>query len=138
MSSAADTSADQETADLILRLQLEVAGVCPESFTGKSRDPTDTQLAFELQREQLETVSQYLSDKRMAHSIAAAVQADEQIITQEIQGRERGSTRSRTMSPRPLGNDARTRLRERLDAIPVDASYWQSDYYDHDEPESSA
>jgi hypothetical protein len=66
MSATPDGSIDQETADLILRLQLEDAGVYLESCTGKARDPTDTQLAFELQREQLETVSQPLSDKRMA------------------------------------------------------------------------
>ncbi|KAL3454437.1 hypothetical protein BJX65DRAFT_301077 [Aspergillus insuetus] len=54
MSSSPDGSIDQGTADLILKLQLEDAGVYLESCIGKSKDPTDAQVAFELQREDLQ------------------------------------------------------------------------------------
>lgn len=71
---------DQATADLILKLQLEDAGVYFDTSKGKSRDPTDEDIAFRLQQEELEDTSHFLNDKRMARSIAAAVQADGQTI----------------------------------------------------------
>jgi hypothetical protein len=133
MSSTADGSIDQETADLILKLQLEDAGVYLESCTGKSKDPTDRQVAFELQREQLEAVCQNLSDKRMALSIAAAVQADQQILARELAAQPQ--TRSRTTAP--LDNTAFAKFQD-LSRIAIDTSYWQPNYPEPDEPESSA
>ena len=71
---------DQSTADLIVRLQLEDAGFYFESSKGKSREPTDEELAFQLQNEELKGVSQFLLDRRMAMSFAAAVQADGDLL----------------------------------------------------------
>ncbi|KAH2301911.1 hypothetical protein KXV98_004556, partial [Aspergillus fumigatus] len=71
---------DQPTADLLIQLQLQDAGLYFESSKGKSRDPTDEELAFQLQNEELEIISQLLADRRMATSFAAAVQADGCIV----------------------------------------------------------
>ncbi|KAJ5582136.1 IBR finger domain-containing protein [Penicillium sp. DV-2018c] len=71
---------DQATADLIVQLQLEDVGLHTRNSKGKSRDPTDEQLAFQLQNNDLESMSQLLSDRRMAMSFAAAVQADARIL----------------------------------------------------------
>ncbi|KAL2836858.1 hypothetical protein BJX68DRAFT_273338 [Aspergillus pseudodeflectus] len=113
MSATLDGSIDQETADLILRLQL-----------GDAARPT---------RDQLETVSQCLSDKRMALSIAAAVQADQQILARELAAHPQ--TRPRTTSP--LDNAAFATFQD-LSRIAIDTSYWKPDYPGPDEPESSA
>ncbi|KGO75966.1 hypothetical protein PITC_073420 [Penicillium italicum] len=71
---------DQATADLIIQLQLQDVGVYAEYVKGKAREPTDEELAFQLQNDDLESGSQLLSDRRMAMSFAAAVQADAQIL----------------------------------------------------------
>ncbi|KAJ5135251.1 uncharacterized protein N7515_004529 [Penicillium bovifimosum] len=73
---------DQLTAELIVHLQLEDACSCSETFKGKSRGPTDAELAFQLQKEQLEAVSHTLKDRRMAMSFAAAVQADGRVLAE--------------------------------------------------------
>ncbi|KAL2828190.1 IBR finger domain protein [Aspergillus cavernicola] len=74
---------DQPTADLIVQLQLQDAGLYFETSKGKSRDPTDEELAFQLQNEELENISQLLVDRRMALSFAAAVQADGPILAEK-------------------------------------------------------
>lgn len=51
---------DQSTADLIIQLQLQDANLYFESSKGKSREPTDEELAFQLQNEELERSSQFL------------------------------------------------------------------------------
>lgn len=71
---------DQPTADLLIQLQLQDASLYFKSSKGKSRDPTDEELAFQLQNEELEIISQLLADRRMATSFAAAVQADGCIV----------------------------------------------------------
>ncbi|KAL4866289.1 hypothetical protein BDV12DRAFT_210633 [Aspergillus spectabilis] len=71
---------DQATADLIVQLQLEDVGIYFDRSKGKSREPTDEELAFKLQNEELENSSQFLLDKRMAISMAAAVVADGQVL----------------------------------------------------------
>ncbi|KAJ5167160.1 IBR finger domain-containing protein [Penicillium canariense] len=71
---------DQATADLIIQLQLQDVGLYAEYSKGKSRQPTDEELAFQLHNDDLESVSQLLSDRRMAMSFAAAVQTDAQIL----------------------------------------------------------
>jgi hypothetical protein len=50
MSSTVTATADQVTANLILQLQLEDAGVYLKSHTGKSENPTDAEVAFQLQQ----------------------------------------------------------------------------------------
>jgi hypothetical protein len=70
---------DQPTAELIVQIQLQDAGFYAETSKGKSRDPTNEELAFQLQKEQLEEISHILKDRRMAMSFAAAVQADGRI-----------------------------------------------------------
>ncbi|KAH1514954.1 hypothetical protein KXX18_008396, partial [Aspergillus fumigatus] len=59
---------------------LQDASLYFKSSKGKSRDPTDEELAFQLQNEELEIISQLLADRRMATSFAAAVQADGCIV----------------------------------------------------------
>jgi IBR domain, a half RING-finger domain len=71
---------DLPTADLIVQLQLEDAGLYFGSSKGKSREPTSEEVAFQLQNEELESISQLLMDRRMAMSFAAAVQADGRIL----------------------------------------------------------
>lgn len=75
---------DQHTADLIIQLQLQDAGLYFESSKGKSREPTDEELAFQLQIEELEGNSQFLFDRRMAISFAAAVQTDGMILADNL------------------------------------------------------
>ncbi|PKX99530.1 BRcat and Rcat domain-containing protein [Aspergillus novofumigatus IBT 16806] len=61
---------DQPTADLLVQLQLQDASLYFKSSKGKSRDPTDEELAFQLQNKELEIISHF----------AAAVQADRCIV----------------------------------------------------------
>ncbi|QMW33268.1 hypothetical protein G4B84_008699 [Aspergillus flavus NRRL3357] len=84
MACVLESGVDQSTADLIVQLQLEDAGCYFESSKGKSREPTDEELAFQLQNEELESVSQFLLDRRMAMSFAAAVQADGNILDDSV------------------------------------------------------
>ncbi|KAE8307822.1 hypothetical protein BDV41DRAFT_553263 [Aspergillus transmontanensis] len=84
MACVLEPGVDQSTADLIVQLQLEDAGFYFESSKGKTREPTDEELAFQLQNEELESVSQFLVDRRMAMSFAAAVQADGNILDDSV------------------------------------------------------
>ncbi|KAJ5185833.1 hypothetical protein N7491_006297 [Penicillium cf. griseofulvum] len=102
---------DQPTAELIVQIQLQDAGLYSEISKGKSRDLTDEELAFQLQNEQLEAISNFLKDRRMAMSFAAAVQADGRILAQtqveeESASKDRGIAR-RWMDGEDLvsGND---------------------------------
>ncbi|KAL4787730.1 hypothetical protein BJX76DRAFT_353991 [Aspergillus varians] len=88
---------DQATADLIAQLQREDAESYFETRKGKSRDPTDEELAFQLLNEELGSVSQFLGDKRMAMSMAAAVQVDGQAIA-DTEMEERAATRDRNVA----------------------------------------
>ncbi|KAF3492109.1 IBR finger domain-containing protein [Arthroderma uncinatum] len=80
MASVLEPEVEQSTADLIIRLQLEDTDLYFKSWKGKSLDLTDEELAFQLQNEEFESMSQYLSDRRMATSFAAAVRADGRIL----------------------------------------------------------
>ncbi|PYH93678.1 hypothetical protein BO71DRAFT_354762 [Aspergillus ellipticus CBS 707.79] len=71
---------DQSTIDLMVQLQLEDAGLHFETPKGKSREPTDEELAVQLQEEELKCASQILADRRMASSFAAAVRADGRLL----------------------------------------------------------
>ncbi|KAJ5551297.1 IBR finger domain-containing protein [Penicillium sp. DV-2018c] len=70
---------DQATADLIVQLQLEDVGLHTRNSKGKSRDPTDEQLAFQLQNNDLESMSQLLSDRKMAMNLANSQVEEENI-----------------------------------------------------------
>lgn len=88
---------DQLTAELIVLIQLENACSYSETSKGKSRDPTDEELAFHLQKEQLEAVSHALKDRRIAMSFAAAVQADGRILA-ETQVEEESASEDRLVA----------------------------------------
>ncbi|KAL2838621.1 hypothetical protein BJY01DRAFT_257966 [Aspergillus pseudoustus] len=124
---AARTSIDQATADLVLKLQLEDAGIHLEARNDTSTDPTDEELAFQLQQEALQTISQCLDDKRMALSIAAAMQTDGPIIANGIHGRGQGRLGTADHDSTAL-DDFITEIRATLPTNPfVDASFCQPD-----------
>lgn len=88
---------DQPTADLIVQLQLQDVGHYSDTSKGKSRDPTDEELAFQLQNEELESISRYLEDRQMAMSFAAAVEADGRILA-ENQEEEDNASKDRSIA----------------------------------------
>jgi hypothetical protein len=90
---------DQPTFDLIVQLQLQDADLYFESSKGKSREPTDEDLAFHLQNEEWESICQFLEDRRMAMSFAAAVQADGQVLA-ESQVEEENASKDRDFARR--------------------------------------
>lgn len=75
---------DPASASVIMQLQLQDAELYFASFKGKSREPTSEEQAFRIQDDELKAVSQVLLDRRMAESVAAAVQADGQILANSI------------------------------------------------------
>ncbi|KAK4949590.1 hypothetical protein LTR66_014036 [Elasticomyces elasticus] len=88
---------DQPTAELIIQIQLQDASSFSNTLKGKARDPTDEELAFYLQKEQLEAVSHALKDRRMAVSSAAAIQADGRILA-ETQVEEESASKDRIVA----------------------------------------
>ncbi|KAJ5346956.1 uncharacterized protein N7506_000209 [Penicillium brevicompactum] len=88
---------DQPTAELIIQIQLQDASSFSNTLKGKSRDPTDKELAFYLQKEQLEAVSHALKDRRMVMSFAAAIQADGRILA-ETQVEEESASKDRIVA----------------------------------------
>ncbi|TAQ85458.1 hypothetical protein B7494_g6206 [Chlorociboria aeruginascens] len=74
---------DEETAALIIQLQIEDADSYSSNSKGKGRegDVLDEALAFNLQKEELKKIYSFLSDKRMTQSIASAVQNDGPILS---------------------------------------------------------
>ncbi|CZT06991.1 related to IBR finger domain protein [Rhynchosporium agropyri] len=74
---------DQQTADLILQLQLEDAEVYFSSTKGKGREGevSDEMLAFELQRQEIENMSLFRTDNRMARSMGSAVVSDGELLS---------------------------------------------------------
>ncbi|CAI7599377.1 unnamed protein product [Penicillium glandicola] len=100
---------DQPTAELIIQIQLQDAFSYSETSKGKSRDPTDEYLAFQLQKEQLEEISLALKDRRMAMSFAAAVQADGRILS-ETQVEEESASKDRLVARQYMhGEDVASR-----------------------------
>ena len=75
---------DQQTADLILQLQLEDAEVYFSSAKGKGREGevSDEMLAFEMQRQEIENMSLFCTDNRMARSMGSAVVSDGQLLSE--------------------------------------------------------
>lgn len=84
MACVLEPATDKPTLDLIVQLQLQDAHLYFESSKGKSREPTDEELAFRLQHEEWESISQFVEDRRMAMSFAAAVQADGRILAESL------------------------------------------------------
>ncbi|KAJ9477880.1 hypothetical protein VN97_g13196 [Penicillium thymicola] len=95
---------DQPTAELIVQIQLQDAGLFSEISKGKSRDPTDEELAFQLQNEQLEAISNFFKDRRMAMSFAATVQADGRILAQ-TQVEEESASQDRSIAHRWMDDE---------------------------------
>lgn len=87
----------QPTAELIVQIQIQGACSYSETSKGKSQDPTDEGLAFQLQKEQLEAISHTLKDRRMVMSFAAAVQADGRILA-ESQAEEESASKDRIIA----------------------------------------
>ncbi|KMU86809.1 RING finger protein [Coccidioides immitis H538.4] len=88
MASVPEPEIDQPTADLIVQLQLQDADLYFESSKGKSREPTDEELAFQLQTEEFKNASQFFVDRRMAMSFATAVQVDGPIMVDNFVAEE--------------------------------------------------
>ncbi|KAL4950633.1 hypothetical protein BDW69DRAFT_197103 [Aspergillus filifer] len=80
MSQDLEPDIDQATADLIHQLQLEDASLYFENSKGKSREPTDEEIAFRMQQQDLHNAFSLAEDKRMAISFSFAVQTDAQAI----------------------------------------------------------
>ncbi|KAL2438936.1 hypothetical protein ABEF95_015025 [Exophiala dermatitidis] len=99
-------SCDLETADLILRLQLEdVQDLRDRSKDQNSGDElNDTQLALSLLEQNLESTRFVISDMLMTRSIADAVQKDGGVITQVIR-EEETACEDHTLAHRLNGTD---------------------------------
>ncbi|PYH29936.1 BRcat and Rcat domain-containing protein [Aspergillus neoniger CBS 115656] len=97
MACVLDPGIDQPTFDLIVQLQLQETDLYFESSKGKSRDPTDEELAFHLQNEEWRNISEYLQDRRMAMSFATAVQADGHVLA-ETQVEEENASKDRIIA----------------------------------------
>ncbi|KFY26711.1 hypothetical protein V493_03912 [Pseudogymnoascus sp. VKM F-4281 (FW-2241)] len=94
---------DEQTAYLIIQLQLQDADFYSSSSKGKAREDeiSDESIAFQLQKQELEGLSIFLSDRRMTQSIADAVQTDglilgETLSQEDIAVRDRGMARRLT------------------------------------------
>ncbi|KAL4800907.1 hypothetical protein BDV19DRAFT_396342 [Aspergillus venezuelensis] len=88
---------DQATADLILQLQLEDVSLYYVTSRGKSREPTDEEIAFRMQQENFHNTSSLAKDKRMALSFSFAVQADAQAIA-DSEAEEKVAARDRELA----------------------------------------
>ena len=64
---------DDETAKLIIQLQLDDIDYSSSKGKGRADDISDISVAFRIQKEELENIALFLSDKRMTRSIALAV-----------------------------------------------------------------
>jgi hypothetical protein len=91
---------DEQTAHLIIQLQLQDADLYSSSSKGKAREgeASDESISFQLQKQELENMSLFLSDRRMTQSIADAVQTDGPILVEtlsqeDIAARDRGLAR---------------------------------------------
>jgi len=74
---------DQQTADHILQLQLDDANVYFSSSKGKGREGevSDETLAFKMQRQEIENMSLFCTDNRMARSMGSAVVSDGHLLS---------------------------------------------------------
>lgn len=96
---------DEETIDLVLKLQIEDLQSLFSKRKGKAiegRAPSDGELAVELQKEELQRLQTLLADNRMTRSIGRAVQDDGASIV-ILTAEERRSTQDREMACRLSG-----------------------------------
>ncbi|TGO61907.1 hypothetical protein BOTNAR_0122g00050 [Botryotinia narcissicola] len=73
---------DDETAKLIIQLQLDDIEYSSSKGKGRADDVSDISIAFKMQKEELENIALFLSDQRMTRSIASAVQTDWAVLTE--------------------------------------------------------
>lgn len=144
---------DQETADLILQLQLEDASLYFETSKGKSRELTDEEIAFWMQQEDLQNTSNLAKDKRMAISFYFAVQADGQAIADsemedKIAARDRELARNWRNDDQPVTKETQPgidpdylddEILEKLQALYMSGfcGYFKADVASSDHAESS-
>ncbi|KIW17821.1 hypothetical protein PV08_05016 [Exophiala spinifera] len=86
-----DDDVDFDTADLILRLQLEDVEDIRSRAKGKQRvdaDLDDSQLALSLMESNLLSTKRLIADRHMSQSIATAVRIDGPVIAQSMQQEE--------------------------------------------------
>jgi hypothetical protein len=112
---------DEETLALIIELQIE--DVKRYSSKGKQREGelSDEALAIRMQKEELDGISIFLSDRRMIRSIAAAVQVDAPLLM-DIASQEIIANQDRDLATRlnggaliPSPSSTKTNCLESLD-----------------------
>jgi hypothetical protein len=77
---------DEQTANLIIQLQIEDAERLSRFSKGKSREGqvSDAEIALQMYKQDLNTISSIISDRRMTQSIADAVQTDGPFLTETL------------------------------------------------------
>jgi hypothetical protein len=92
-------SMDDLTAALVIELELEDAETVSSSFKGKAHEGTlsDAELALELYKQELKRNASIFSDRRMARSIALAVQTDGNVLAESM-SQEQSAARDRDMA----------------------------------------
>ena len=92
-------SMDDLTAALVIELELEDAEIVSSSFKGKAHEGTlsDAELALELYKQELKRNASIFSDRRMARSIALAVQTDGNVLAESM-SQEQSAARDRDMA----------------------------------------
>ncbi|KAM3079643.1 hypothetical protein ACMFMG_006056 [Clarireedia jacksonii] len=100
--------ADEQTLALIIDLQLEDLNRYATKGKQREGDLSDDALAIQMQKEELDAISTFLSDRRMVRSIAAAVQVDAQVLfdvtSQEIIAIEDHEVAARLSEGAPMPN----------------------------------
>lgn len=75
---------DDETANLIIQLQLDDIEYSSGKGKGHADEVSDINVAFQMQKQELESIALFLSDQRMTRSIALAVQTDGVVLTEAV------------------------------------------------------
>ncbi|THV52664.1 hypothetical protein BGAL_0073g00150 [Botrytis galanthina] len=88
---------DDETAKMIIQLQLDDIEYSSSKGKGRADSVSDISIAFEMQKEELKNIALFLSDQRMARSIALAVQTDGAVLT-EAASRDDALVRDHSMA----------------------------------------
>ena len=104
---------DDETAELILALQLQDLEDVKLKGKGKGRedsDQSDADLAIQLQKEECQQASTHIADRRMARSIHRAVQDDGATVV-VLASEENRAAADRDMACRLGGQTAQTTFR---------------------------
>ncbi|KIV78087.1 hypothetical protein, variant [Exophiala sideris] len=109
---------DFETADLILKLQLEDVEDLLTSSKGKQRDGEldDPQFALSLLESNLECVRSIISDRQMTQSIATAIRTDGTIIANTIR-EEEAACGDHTLAHRLNGTDVTSEVQLEQNAL---------------------